>query len=94
MKGRPAFQLPREHARAETETLPQYVFGQRVMGRNRTVADVAEALSQLGSFRMLIAINSDSHPATEQKPPLSPTDALLARTAPVPVKNRPQSVCQ
>ena len=35
--------------------------------RNRAAADVAEALGQPGSFRTLSAIDSDSHPATEQE---------------------------
>ncbi len=43
------------------------MFDQRVMERNRTAADVVEALGQQGSFRMLIAIDSDSRSVTERK---------------------------
>ena len=44
-----------------------YVFDQRVIERNRTAADVAEAPGQPGTFRMLSTIDSDSYSLTERK---------------------------
>ena len=51
-----------------------YLFGQRVMERIGTVADVAEAPGQPGSFRTLSSIYFDSRPLTER---------TRARTAPI-----------
>ena len=80
--------------RRRTNTLSAYAFGQRVMERNRTVADVAEALSQLGSFRMLIAINSDSHRVNERRLISQTTGRRHQQTTPVAVKIYPPNVCQ
>lgn len=44
------------------------MFGQHVMEPDRTAADVAEAPGQLGTFRTLSTIDSDSHPVTERTP--------------------------
>ena len=48
---------------------PGYVFGQRVMERNRTAAEVLKAPCQPDSFRTLSTIDSDSHPVTEPTQP-------------------------